>query len=218
MTNDIIFTKLTSKLMRIWEHMNTIAVRENRKDIIFKIAIQCFNEYGYYKTSMDMIAKKAQISKPGLYYHFKSKDELFLDAFEYINKKFMDQLTSHVSKVTDPEKRLLTFCKLLNPYLPENTEFIKYCQEMVALSIRKPEIRQIMTAYYREQVKRVQKVIDEGIDSGKFIDVDSEKTARAFVLITMAVYNVYFNFEPDFELIDQHTFNLHYMVGRLKKD
>ncbi len=197
--------------------MSTIAVRENRKDIIFKIAVQCFNEYGYYKTSMDMISKRAQISKPGLYYHFQSKDELLIEAFNYLYKEYRQRLKSHASKVTDPEERLLTFAKLLNPHLPENIEFIRFSEEMYVLSIRKPKIRKIMSAYYSEQVQRLQKEIDKGIESGKFINIDSEKMARDFVLTTIAVYNTFITLDVDYDLIDQHTFNLNHLVKGLKK-
>ena len=45
-------------------------MKENRKEEIFAAAVKCFNQNGYYKTSMDMIAESAKMTKRGLYYHF----------------------------------------------------------------------------------------------------------------------------------------------------
>lgn len=51
--------------------------KENRKEQIFAAAAACFTEFGYFKTSMEMVSHKADMTLRGLYYHFKSKDDLF---------------------------------------------------------------------------------------------------------------------------------------------
>ena len=48
----------------------------HRKMKILRQAAQVFLEQGYDATSMNQIAERCQITKPGLYYHFKSKQEL----------------------------------------------------------------------------------------------------------------------------------------------
>lgn len=50
---------------------------KNTKDKIINVASKLFSRYGFYKTSMDEIAKIARKAKGSLYYHFKSKEELF---------------------------------------------------------------------------------------------------------------------------------------------
>ena len=44
---------------------------------ILETAAKVFLRYGYKKTSMDDIARAAGLSRQGLYFHFKSKEELF---------------------------------------------------------------------------------------------------------------------------------------------
>jgi len=39
------------------------ARKEKRKEKIFKAAVRCFNERGYYETTLDAIAAKAKVSK-----------------------------------------------------------------------------------------------------------------------------------------------------------
>jgi AcrR family transcriptional regulator len=54
--------------------------KEQRMEEIIDAAVGVFLEKGYEGASMDLIAKKAGLSKGGLYHHFKSKDEILLAA------------------------------------------------------------------------------------------------------------------------------------------
>ncbi|MFV2084058.1 TetR/AcrR family transcriptional regulator [Micromonospora sp. LOL_021] len=53
-----------------------------RRDTIADAAIDVFIRYGFRKTSMDDLARAADISRQGLYLHFKTKDELFVAAVD----------------------------------------------------------------------------------------------------------------------------------------
>jgi len=190
--------------------------KENRKEDIFTAAVKCFNKNGYYRASMDMIAESAKMTKRGLYYHFKSKDELFIELFHYMNKKYYEQIPSYASEVSDPEERMLMFLKIANQVLIENTDFLKFSHEFMSIGIRKPAIREVMTSYYGEQVEKVRNIIDNGIQSGQFAPVDSEKMARAIVLITIGAFNTYFTLNATFNLAEQHNFNIVHLLKGLK--
>ncbi len=47
------------------------------KEKLLSTASKTFSKYGFYKTSMDEIAKSARKAKGSLYYHFNSKELLF---------------------------------------------------------------------------------------------------------------------------------------------
>jgi len=197
--------------------MNKVGVRVNRKEVIFEAAVQCFNENGYYTTSMDMIADEAGMTKRGLYYHFKSKDQLFIELFHYMNRKYYERIPEFASPEHSPEGRLRMFVEIAGAVLRENVDFLKFSQEFMTIGVRKPEIRAVMSASYADQVKRVQVIIEEGIAAGQFIQVDTEKTARSIVLITIGVFTVYFSLDDDFDYIDQHAFNIEQIIQAIKK-
>ena len=197
--------------------MNRKVVKENRRETIFTAAVKCFNKNGYYNTSMDMIAARAKITKRGLYYHFKSKDELFIELFHYMNKKCYEQIPSSATEVSDPEERMLLFLKIANQVVFANADFLKFSHEFMSIGIRKPKIRKVFTSYYKEQVEKVKKTIERGMESGKFAKTDPEKVARAIVLITIGAFNGFFTLDADFKLTDQHTFNINHMLRGLKK-
>jgi len=54
--------------------------KNKRVSDILDSAISEFLENGYEKTSMDAIARRANLTKGGLYHHFSSKDEILLAA------------------------------------------------------------------------------------------------------------------------------------------
>jgi AcrR family transcriptional regulator len=53
----------------------------NKKDEILKIALSYFSKNGYENTSLEEIAKDANITKPAIYYYFKNKRELYNQIF-----------------------------------------------------------------------------------------------------------------------------------------
>ncbi len=48
-----------------------------RRDAVLDSALVTFARFGYRKTSMEEVARAAHISRPGLYFLFTSKDDLF---------------------------------------------------------------------------------------------------------------------------------------------
>ena len=66
---------------------------DTTREKILQVADKLFGRYGFYKTSMDEIAKIARKAKGSLYYHFKSKDELFREVVALEIKNLKSQLT-----------------------------------------------------------------------------------------------------------------------------
>lgn len=48
------------------------------KEAIYNASVDVFSQSGYTGAAMDEIAVRAGVAKGTLYYHFKSKEELFL--------------------------------------------------------------------------------------------------------------------------------------------
>jgi AcrR family transcriptional regulator len=53
------------------------AARMDRRDAVLESALVTFAQFGYRKASMEEVAQAAHISRPGLYFLFASKEELF---------------------------------------------------------------------------------------------------------------------------------------------
>ena len=73
---------------------------ENQKEKIIRTAIKKFSKEGFSNTSMDEIAQESNVSKGLLFYHFKSKEELYVQALSQgidSTLDFADKLTEIAS-------------------------------------------------------------------------------------------------------------------------
>src|ERR1700693_1586165 len=75
-----------------------------RKAQILDAAVGVFGRFGFKKTSMDDLARVAQLSKQGLYLHFSSKEEIFVAA---MRKYLSDGLQSVRQELSRRDTRLL---------------------------------------------------------------------------------------------------------------
>lgn len=191
--------------------------RENRKEHILETALRCFNETGYHLTSLDAIAQAAGISKGGLYYHFQSKNALFIELFHFRGQKYLDQVRVYVSDISDPGERLDVFVSRASNVLKENEDFMRFFLEFMSIGARDPEIRQVMTDYYMMSIDNFSRIIEDGIASGAFRAANPRDVARAVYFLSMGVFFTYFTINPDFVLGEQHVMHINNILTALKK-
>src|SRR3954447_16629964 len=70
-----------------------------RRERVLAVALEVFGRYGFRKTSMDEIARSADISRQGLYLHFANKDALFRAAV----RQELDTALGDVSRCLNEE-------------------------------------------------------------------------------------------------------------------
>ncbi len=188
-----------------------------RKEKILEAALLCFNEKGYHKTSIDDIALNGKISKGGIYYHFKSKDELFLKLFNFRLNRYTEQLKAYIQEESDPVKRIRILIQKWGLILKENEDFFKFCMEFSSMGAREKEIRKEMTSFYRSSVEIFRQIIEEGVATGEFENVDTERIARLIYFLSQGVFSTFFAVDCDFDLIEQHTFNMETILKSINK-
>lgn len=79
---------------------------EKTKKHIAEKAKVLFEQKGYAATSMEEIREFTGISKGSIYYHFKSKEELFLYTVETANKSWREEWEAQANKVTTATEKL----------------------------------------------------------------------------------------------------------------
>lgn len=77
------------------------------KFIIVRAATKYFSKYGFYKTTMDEIAKHIHKAKGVLYYHFNSKEELFNEVL----KQELETVKSELLKIVNENEDSLIMLK-----------------------------------------------------------------------------------------------------------
>ena len=63
-----------------------------RREQILDVALEVFGTRGYHGASMNEIAEAAGVTKPVLYQHFDSKDELFAALIEDVGTRMRDTI------------------------------------------------------------------------------------------------------------------------------
>jgi AcrR family transcriptional regulator len=63
--------------------------RGGRREAILQAALRRFTRYGYRRTSMDEIAREADISRAALYLHFDNKEALFRELSESVHEQIL---------------------------------------------------------------------------------------------------------------------------------
>lgn len=94
------------------------------KERIFQEALQIFSRYGFEGARMEKIAAAIGINKASLYFHFKSKEEIFRELFYMIIKKYQAALNKifEEAKSLPIKDRLSTIYKSYLEYYWNNTE------------------------------------------------------------------------------------------------
>jgi len=191
--------------------------KEQQKEKIFKAAVTCFNEKGYYETTIDDVAGRVRVSKGLIYYYFDSKKDLFLELFQYRVGRYFEQIKKYIRGEKQPDVRLKKFINKSSEILEENEDFFKFCLEFLSLGVREPEIRNVMTVFYKDSINTFQQLLEEGVQAGRFKDLGSEKVARTIYFLFMGVFFTYFSVNVDFDLYKQHNFHINNILAAIKK-
>lgn len=84
------------------------------KSLIIDVAEQLFAKFGYLGVSMSDIAKSLEMTKAALYYHFPSKEKLYLEVVDGAFKEFSDM----IKKITEGDYSVQKkFCKAITSYV-----------------------------------------------------------------------------------------------------
>ena len=193
----------------------SVDIKTRSREEIFAAALECFNKRGYADTTISIIARTAGFSKGGIYHHFKSKRELFLELFLYRVRRYSEQLKSLLHQEESPEKRLQIFMKETGILLKKNEDFYRFCLEFLAMGARDTQIRQVMTSFYKDTLGVFCGIVNDGIDRGKFKPVDSRKVARIIYFLVMGVFFTSLSVDTDFDLSDQISFQTEFLLKGL---
>lgn len=78
-----------------------------RRHQLLEVALGRFAAGGYHETSMEEIAEAAGVTKPVLYQHFQSKQELFLELLDQEGRDLLHDVESRAAAETSPYQRVL---------------------------------------------------------------------------------------------------------------
>jgi TetR/AcrR family transcriptional regulator len=153
----------------------------DRKKLIIEAAAKSFSLYGYKATTMDQVAKLANVGKGTIYTFFKTKEELFE---EIINSHIAD-IRIEVLSVMDESSSIL---QNLNRVLARVFEFRESHQLTIKLIQEEKDrgtatVAEAMQRVEQSIIQQIKVIIRSAIKKGEIKACDPELTS--FVMLKM---------------------------------
>lgn len=158
---------------------------ETRKQIM-SAAIELFCRQGYDAAGVAEICTSAKVSKGAFYYHFPSKQALFLAIMDKWLRDLNDQLLSfHVPGKTIPQS-ILDMADTMRVVFKDASGQLPMFMEFMIQASRDKAIWNAAIAPYQQYQESFAALIKEGVVEGSLkADIDDQVAAR--VLISFAV-------------------------------
>lgn len=113
----------------------------------------------YNEVSLNMIAQKAGITKPSLYYYFQSKDELFKQIFEDMNREFDQKLKEVLQQKESATAKLHLFIEAYVEFFFSRKNLIRILLQQFSQKDKK--VYQKMKETKKKILDRLEKVVLE---------------------------------------------------------
>ncbi len=137
-----------------------------KRDLILQAGSECFARFGYDKTTLDDIGKRAGLNKASLYYYFKNKEEIFIAVVLSETEAFIADLRKKALSYPAPAEQVRFFL----------TERIRRYSEVIHLTRLSVEhlqkLEPLFDEVYQEtkasEVSFLTELLAAGRDSGAF--------------------------------------------------
>lgn len=156
---------------------------EQRKQQIRSAATRCFVRRGYAATRLLDIAREAGLSKGGVYFHYRAKEQLFHDILE----SHLQALQSRWSfEPADDQPADRTLSRLLVAHLrtmeddPDETRLFNL---LVTMAVQDPAFRSRLDEVFTVMHDLYRNVIDRGMRESVFAGGDPELLADSVLAL-----------------------------------
>ncbi len=165
-------------------------VKGAKREAILHAAWALIRHYGYGKTTIDDIAKKAGVGKGTVYLYFKSKTDIMLSLTDLTNERITVELERIAAQNSPPQQRLrecviyrvMTLYDLVNRYA--------HGGDVIASIL--PEIVERLDGYVRRHGELLAQIVNEGVEKGTITAKDPAATgqllAELFEFLTPPYY------------------------------
>ena len=152
---------------------------DETKDVILNVATNIFSKFGFHKTTVDEIARAAHKAKGSVYYHFKSKEELFQGVIDKEFQVLRGELIKAIDSGNNAKEKLANYItvrmktldKLTNFYDALKNDYLNYLNF----------IGEIRERYDNEETILIKSILTGGVNNDEFEINNVEITAPAIL-------------------------------------
>jgi AcrR family transcriptional regulator len=150
---------------------------EARRAQILEAALRCFSEKGYHEATMDDLAREAGLSKGSLYWHFKSKAEVFAGLLAAYSLELFQAWEREARAYAGGSVIALLgrIGELSLEHIGGQAALLRAWAEFVVHR----EVQELFAEIYRESRRQLGAWIRRGIEAGEIRDVEPDSLAAA---------------------------------------
>ncbi len=153
------------------------AVWRLKSERIVAAAVELFYNQGYSKTTLDQVAESIAVTKPFIYSHFKSKNDLLAEICSRAIRVSHEALNRVFATDISPTEKLYTIARdFMLTVLQHQAHAVIYSREEKELAAQD---RDAINALRRGFDRRFSALLEEGVASGEFTVEDVPLTALA---------------------------------------
>lgn len=159
---------------------------ERTRHFIVEKAAPIINRKGMAATSINDIVEATSLTKGSVYGNFESKDEICLEAFDYLVKRLSADVSMALSRVANNKDKLYAlFDYYLSNVLQENNYGCPLMNFGTEADDTNPIVKQKVSKAILHTQNTIAKIIRAGIEAGEFkplLDADTF-SIKAFAMI-----------------------------------
>jgi TetR/AcrR family transcriptional regulator, cholesterol catabolism regulator len=152
---------------------------EDRRDQIFSEGARVFAEKGYGRTSLQEVADALGVTRPALYYYYRSKEDLLFEITSFVMDRVMADLREVAESGRTPLEKLRG---LIGRYV---RFFASHPHELTIMSTEVdslgPQRREVILARQREYLRLVRSIVRDLL--GEHPGTTLDETSVAFALL-----------------------------------
>lgn len=159
-------------------HFNKTEQRRLKRDIVLKVAAECFNEKGISGTSLKDVARKLNITDAALYYYVKNKEELVTLCYMRALDLGEGALDRAIEEGANSLERLQLYIRYQLEEVCGDNGPVAILSEIPAL---KPEHQKTIRARSSAHTKRITQLLVDGVKEGSLLTDDPAITCDAIL-------------------------------------
>jgi AcrR family transcriptional regulator len=165
-----------------------------RRKNILEVAKKVFFSKGLEASTMEHIAKIAELSKGTLYLYFKSKEELYVSLVEEGASLFIEYFQNAVSPVLSASKKVKNLVDAIYSFYTKHRSYYEILSSIQTGSIGREklsdEVYEKIHNLAMELLGFIENIVTDGIKSGEFIETDPRNTALSLWSLASGVFSI----------------------------
>jgi TetR/AcrR family transcriptional regulator len=147
-----------------------------RRLAILRAATEEFALKGYAGARTEGIARAAGVNHTLLFYHFKTKEQLYNEVLEDIFAEWFERVSRALDRKASAQERLLTYVNSYFDFIAESPLAPKLVQQeqLRQCGASSERLHRMVEPYIRPVQRKLVALLKEGISSGEFHDLDIE--------------------------------------------